>query len=288
MRCVLATLFVILLAGCGAADRDVRLHAADNPPALLSEWGVLLASKNRLQLNVGVTPYELNTPLFSDYARKLRTVWMPEGMSAQYDDSQEFDFPQGTIISKTFYYRKADDWSADNFRVDVGEAAATNVAATVDLDQYVLIETRLLVRYADGWRGYPYVWNAAQSDATLEIAGDVRAIELGGAGASQQIHYVVPDANQCSGCHTPNHSTAELRPLGPKAWQLNRSYAWWGDSASQIAHWESSGLLRGAPEMAVAEIETLAQRSRAYLDAELRPLPQPEGSRRYLCTAFEC
>ena len=256
----------------------VNLHAANNPPALLSEWGVLLANKNQLQLNVGVTPYELNTPLFSDYALKLRTVWMPEGMSAQYSDSQEFDFPDGTIISKTFYYRKADDWSADNFRVDVGEAVVTNVAATVDLDQYVLIETRLLVRYADGWRGYPYVWNAEQSDATLEIAGDVRAIEFDSAGESRQINYVVPDANQCSGCHTPDHSAAELRPLGPKAWQLNRSYAWWGDSASQIAHWASSGLLQAAPEMAVAEITTLEQRSRAYLDANCAHCHNPQGA----------
>jgi uncharacterized repeat protein (TIGR03806 family) len=278
MRYLVSITFVTLLAGCGAVDRGVSLHAADSPPALLSEWGVLLASKKRLQLNDGVTPYELNTPLFSDYALKLRTVWMPEGKRAQYDDGQEFDFPHGTIISKTFYYRKAGDWSVDNFRVDVGEAAPARADAAVDLDQYVLIETRLLVRYADGWRGYPYVWNAAQSDATLEIAGDVRAIELAGATASQHINYVVPDANQCSGCHTPNHSAAELRPIGPKAWQLNRGYAWWGDSTSQIEHWLSSGLLHAAPAMAEAEFTTLEQRSRAYLDVNCAHCHNPQGA----------
>ena len=278
MRQVLALILVLFLAGCGAADRAVSLHAADKPPALLSDWGVLLASKERLELNDGVTPYELNMPLFSDYALKLRTVWVPAGMSAQYDENQEFDFPLGTIISKTFYYRKASDWSADNYRVDVIQAAAINAGATLDLEKHVLIETRLLVRYADGWRGYPYVWNAAQTDATLEIAGDVRAIELAGANASQHINYVVPDANQCSGCHTPNHSAGELRPLGPRAWQLNRSYTWWGDSASQIAHWTTSGLLHGAPEMAVAEITTLEQRARAYLDANCAHCHNPQGA----------
>lgn len=49
-------------------------------------------------------PYDLNTPLFSDYAHKLRTVWMPAGAPANYTTDANFDFPVGTIISKTFYY----------------------------------------------------------------------------------------------------------------------------------------------------------------------------------------
>ena len=252
-----AFVLMFCLTGCGSENRAVSLHPADQPPVLLSDWGVLLASNSHLKLNGGVTPYELNTPLFSDYALKLRTIWMPVGMSAQYDATQEFDFPVGTIISKTFHYRKASDWSVDNFRVEV--TAATNLQSfdgALDLDEHFLMETRLLVRYADGWRGYPYVWNAAQTDATLEIAGDVRAIELSGASTQQQINYIVPDANQCSGCHTPNHSAGDLRPLGPKAWQLNRSYTWWGDSDSQIGHWARSGLLHGAPDLPAAEIET--------------------------------
>lgn len=268
-----------MLVGCGTAERTVSLHAADQPPALLSDWGLLYASDQQLELNDGVTPYDLNTPLFSDYALKLRTVWLPEGTSAQYDATQEFNFPVGTIISKTFHYRKASDWSSDNFRVTVMEQGfSASSDGTLDLDQYVLVETRLLVRYADGWRGFPYVWNTQQTDATLKIAGDVRAIELGGAGTLQHINYVVPDSNQCSGCHTPNHSVAELRPLGPKAWQLNRSYAYWGGNESQIAHWTNGGLLQGAPDLPAAEIETLQQRSRAYLDVNCAHCHNPQGA----------
>ena len=274
-----AFVLMFYLSGCGSEDRAVSLHAADQPPALLSGWGVLLASDNHLKLNDGVTPYDLNTPLFSDYALKLRTIWMPAGLSAQYDATQEFDFPVGTIISKTFYYRKASDWSADNFRVEVTAPADLQSSdGALKLDEYVLMETRLLVRYTDGWRGYPYVWNAAQTDATLEIAGDVRAIELSGVSTQQHINYVVPDANQCSGCHTPNHSAGDLRPLGPKAWQLNRSFSWWGDSDSQIAHWTRKGLLQGAPDMPAAEIASLQQRSRAYLDANCGHCHNPTGA----------
>lgn len=261
-------LALFCLVACGSDERTITVHSADSPPAMLSAWGILLARGDHLSLNKGVTPYELNTPLFSDYALKLRTIWMPQGSSAQYDATQEFDFPVGTIISKTFHYRKASNWSADNFQVEITQQVALGSDdQALDLNEYVLMETRLLVRYEDGWRGFPYVWNAAQTDATLEIAGDIHAIDLHGTGETQRINYVVPDANQCGACHTPDHSAGELRPLGPKAWQLNRGFSWWGDDDNQIAHWARSGLLHGAPEMPVASSETLQQKSRAYLDA---------------------
>ncbi|MGI9222635.1 MAG: SO2930 family diheme c-type cytochrome, partial [Woeseiaceae bacterium] len=192
------------------------MFPADEPPALLSEWAVFATSGDQLALNDGVIPYELKTPLFSDYALKLRTVWMPDGTSTTYDAAQEFEFPVGTIISKTFHYRKGSDWAADNLQVVVSSQAADNpVPPPLSLDEYALIETRLLVRYADGWVGFPYVWNAAQTDAILEIAGDVRQVQLLRRAETQTINYVVPDVNQCAGCHTPDHSAGDLRPLGP-------------------------------------------------------------------------
>ncbi len=279
MRYIATIAVLFCTTACGPADHSVSLHAADQPPPLLSEWGVVRAKDQRLELNDRVIPYDLNAPLFSDYALKLRTIWIPEGTSARFDPAQEFDFPVGTIISKTFHYRKASDWSTADFRVDISEQTPPPSAAGVlDLGEHVLLETRLLVRYTDGWRGYPYVWNAAQTDATLEIAGDVRSIELGGTGTLQQINYIVPDANQCRGCHTPDHSAAELRPLGPKAWQLNRSYAWWGDSDSQISHWTKSGILQGAPALPATEIETLEQSARAYLDANCAHCHNRQGA----------
>jgi len=99
--------------GCDHPAGDVVVHPAHRPPALLSEWGVVLAEKHRLTLNAAATPYELNMPLFSDYAHKLRAIWMPAGSHAQYHASREFAFPVGTVISKTFYYQKAAGWSSD-------------------------------------------------------------------------------------------------------------------------------------------------------------------------------
>ena len=53
-------------------------------------------------------PYDLVTPLFSDYAHKLRTVWMPAGQSAKYSADQAFEFPVGTILTKTSTTRAAE------------------------------------------------------------------------------------------------------------------------------------------------------------------------------------
>jgi len=50
-------------------------------PERLSEWRLLEQRDGKLVPNEGVTPYDLNSPLFSDYAHKLRTIVLPEGTS---------------------------------------------------------------------------------------------------------------------------------------------------------------------------------------------------------------
>jgi uncharacterized repeat protein (TIGR03806 family) len=267
------------MLGCAQPGQDVVVHPASQPPPLLSEWGVVFVRGHRLELNARVIPYELNAPLFSDYALKLRALWLPPGSRAQYNANREFDFPVGTVISKTFYYEKTSDWTPDRHAVVMTDRQyELPPAGPLPTEQYLLLETRLLVRYTDGWHAYPYVWNAAQDDATLEIAGDVHALELVGATDRQSIHYIVPDANQCAGCHTPDHSAAEMRPLGPKAWQLNRPYAWWGDAVNQLQHWTETGLLQGGPAELPAVPVTAEWRVRAYLDANCAHCHNPIGA----------
>ena len=103
----------------------MQLHLDDAYPQKLSQWALFTG---KLQPNQGVLVYQVNTPLFSDYADKFRTVWMPHGEAARYDANGVFEFPVGTIFSKTFSF---------------GDR---------------LIETRLLVRMSNGWVGLPYVW----------------------------------------------------------------------------------------------------------------------------------
>lgn len=276
MRFIAVPLLLLVTAACGPTQRSVQLFAADQPPALLSDWGVLIRQGDQLTLNDDVIPYELKTPLFSDYALKLRTVWMPADSAARYDPQTEFDFPVGTIISKTFHYQKANDWQEGNYRVLISDQAG--VQSPLNLADNVLVETRLLVRHEDGWYGYPYVWNAAQTDATLEIAGDVRRITLRRGDTEEQLNYVVPDVNQCSGCHTPDHSAGEMRPLGPKSWQLDHSYAWWGNDSTQIENWREHDLLLEAPAMIKPAPTTLGHQAREYLDANCAHCHNPAGA----------
>ena len=102
-RIVAFGLAAALLAACTRAPDHVVFHAKDNPERL-SDWGLFKLGDGRLKATDRVVVYELNSPLFSDYAQKLRTVWLPEGAKATYDATEAFDFPVGTVISKTFYY----------------------------------------------------------------------------------------------------------------------------------------------------------------------------------------
>ena len=267
-----------LLAAVGAACSEppaVVVHPADAPPDRLSAWGVVLADGRALTLNAGVMPYGLNTPLFSDYALKLRSVWLPAGATARYREDRELEFPVGTILSKTFHYERAGQRDGAGFHVvRADRESLLEDDGHLDLDRHVLIETRLLVRYDDGWRALPYVWNEAQDEAFLELAGEVRNVRLHDGSGEESFVYVVPDVNQCGGCHKPDHTAADIRPLGPRAWQLNRDFPYPGGDRNQLQNWSDSGMLDGVPESLPAGVRwtapgeaSIEQRARAYLDA---------------------
>lgn len=267
---------VLLSSSCELRPPEVALHPADAPPARLNDWHLLHADGERLQLNEGVLPYALNTPLFSDYALKLRTVWMPDGEAAQYRDEREFEFPAGTILSKTFHYRRG----AGGLVKTDGEAVIGS-DGVLELASLRLIETRLLVRYADGWRALPYVWNDEQTEAYLALAGDQLELVLD----DEPLTYIVPDMNQCGACHTPDHTGKELRPLGLKAHQLNRESAYADRSGNQLDEWAASGRLTGlaaepprSARWSNRDAESLDALAKVYLDVNCGHCHNPRGA----------
>ncbi|MEL7296763.1 MAG: SO2930 family diheme c-type cytochrome [Pseudomonadota bacterium] len=260
------------LLSCGrAGPAQPVFHTLENP-ARLSAWQLFRFNGKTLTLNNRVVPYDLNSALFSDYAHKLRTVWLPEGSAAAYDEAETFAFPVGTVISKTFYYPTSDP--SGKRVLQQNDATADRLLAGFDLSSVKLIETRLLVRREHGWDALPYVWNADQTEAMLKRAGDLKRLDLVSEEGTQSFPYVVPNANQCAGCHATNATTRELRPIGPKARHLNRSFAYATGVANQLQYWQQFGLLENVP--ASVELprnavwndasEPLDQRARAYLD----------------------
>jgi uncharacterized repeat protein (TIGR03806 family) len=270
-----AAALVSLLAACTPASPPVHSFA-DGRPQRLSEWHLLLRQGGQLTLNERVIPYDLNTPLFTDYAHKLRTVWLPPGTAARYSPTQTFDFPVGTIITKTFYYpRAAAAAGAAPVVVRTYDQSRDFSGAGLNLDNVRLIETRLLVRRAEGWVALPYVWNARQTDAELARTGDELPLELVAAdGEREAFIYVVPNENQCAGCHVTNLKTRSIAPIGPKARHVNRDYTYPSGAENQLAYLTRIGYLSGAPDAAHAPrnanwldtAQPLDVRARAYLD----------------------
>lgn len=271
-------LFALLsLAACQRGMPPVAFHA-DGYPAKLSDWHVVEARDGVLQLNEGVVPYELNTPLFTDYAHKLRTIWMPKSVSAKYSPTDTFDFPEGTIISKTFFYPLPKGAARNASDVARTYDTSRDFAAPgqgLDLAHVHLIETRLLVRRKEGWVAMPYVWNADQTEATLARTGDVQALTLvSDNGQRENFNYVVPDQSQCASCHARDWTTRTIQPIGPKARHLNRDYRYAEGDENQLTHLMRVGYLTGAPAPADAPRNanwmdphaSLDARARAYLD----------------------
>jgi uncharacterized repeat protein (TIGR03806 family) len=269
----IASLFAALaLAACSHPADPVHFFA-EGRPQRLSDWHVLAVAGGRLALNDRVVPYDLNTPLFSDYAHKLRTVWMPPGTAARYTGTETFDFPVGTILSKTFYYPRGS--GAGSAVLRTYDQSRDFAGAALDLKNVRLIETRILVRRERGWEALPYVWNAEQTDAVLARTGDEVALELVSSGEpNEPFTYVVPNENQCAGCHVTNLKTKILAPLGPKARHLNRDYAYTGGPQNQLTHWRDVGYLTALPPAGELPrsanwrdaTQPIDARARAYLD----------------------
>ena len=289
LRFALPVIAYFLLTSCAPGRQPVTLFPANDPPARLSEWQLFAVKNNRFTLNDQVIPYDLNTPLFSDYALKLRSVWMPDGTSAGYREDRELQFPIGTILSKTFHYERAAGADDNVFR-KADREANLEADGSLSLLRHQLIETRLLVHYADGWRALPYVWDESQNDAYLEVAGSQLDLSFDfAAGNAEKFTYIVPDMNQCAGCHTPAHSTKQIQPLGPKVHQLNREFSYVEGARNQLEYWSATGRLSGLDDHETASLPVSARWSdrdrtptadlaRAYLDVNCAHCHNPDGA----------
>ncbi|MCL7713930.1 SO2930 family diheme c-type cytochrome [Stenotrophomonas mori] len=275
---------VLLLAACGGrqAPQPVRFFA-EGMPERLSDWNVVYLAEGRLRLNARVEPYDLDTALFTDYSHKLRTVWMPEDEAARYQPDGTLDFPVGTILSKTFYYPRGPGGTVQRSDDDGPDADGG-----LTLARTRLVETRLLVHRAAGWVALPYVWNAEQTEARLARTGDLVAMTLSRAdGGQQALEYMVPDENQCAGCHSTDLTSRKVFPIGPKARHLNHVFAHADGAANQLRHWQEIGYLTGVPQGELPRnadwkdpAEPLDARARAYLDINCGHCHSEKGAAR--------
>jgi uncharacterized repeat protein (TIGR03806 family) len=280
-------LVAVALAGCGDGARDAGCGGGDGEGPFvpregdvcerLSTYGMLsLDGEGRVVPRPGVLPFAPITELFSNYAIKTRTVYVPPGASIQYGEGGALDFPTGTVLTKTFAF-------ADDLRTP---DAALRV-----------IETRVLLRREDGWAAFPYVWDEDHHEAILRPEGgwfDVEWTHLDGSRRSAR--YEVPNRSQCAQCHgqwSDASGSRELLTLGATALHLDAEldygrYLPGEPPRNQLERWHQAGFLTGAapeppalPALPPADDPAAASlhlRARAYLHVNCAHCHNRRGS----------
>ena len=226
---------------------------------ILSELQLFQGNLSGLQFNTGVHEYGLSTPLFSDYARNLRAVSIPNGEKMAYDGAGLLLFPNNTIFSKTLYYLN------DERNPALGRK---------------IVETQILIKKDGLWKVGNYLWNEEQTEAFLDDGAHTVQIDwIDALGNDRTVNYKVSSQSICFQCHNNNGSTG---PIGPKSRALNFVH----NGKNQIQYFKDNGLLTGAPDVSLIEVlpdwaDTsllLGDRARAYLDMNCAHCHQPGGS----------
>ncbi len=180
----------------------------DRPPfpRLLSETG-LFSSVEDLAPAAGLIPYSVNAPLWSDGAAKERFIALPGESKIEYLTDDRWNFPEGSVLVKTFLLEMERGNSASRRR----------------------LETRLLTLQSgpegrQQWAGYTYLWNDEQTDAELLGKDPLRktyTIRDAGAppGTREQTWYY-PSRTDCMICHNEKAGFV----LGLNTPQMNREH----------------------------------------------------------------
>lgn len=221
----------------------VNFNLDEIPYATLAEYNFFEGEIKNLDPVFGVLPYDLISPLFSDYAHKKRFVWMPDGVSANYEnDYSVLNFPTGTILIKSFYFD------------DILPASETKI-----------YETRLMIRKEDGWIFANYKWNDEQTEANYDLTGGFRPFDFLVDNEVKSVNYRIPSASECLTCHKSDNDIA--LPIGPKPQNLNKNYSYQEGEQNQLQKWIEMGYLSNNIP---SEIETVVEWDDPTQDLELR------------------
>ncbi|MGZ8921604.1 MAG: PQQ-dependent sugar dehydrogenase, partial [Limisphaerales bacterium] len=126
---------------------NTSAHSPADFPRKLSDTG-LFSSVRDLNPAPGVYPFQVNAPMWNDFAEADRWVALPGDSSIETKEAL-WRFPSNAVLARTI-----------SLEMERGNRAST-----------ARIETQLLHHTGDGWGAYSYRWNADQSDADLVPAG---------------------------------------------------------------------------------------------------------------------
>jgi len=260
--------FLFLITSCSKNDDDrvseytsIISQETINFEEKLSQHKIFKGNPSELIPNDKFEVLELNSKLFTDYSYKQRLVNIPDGKTIEKTNNGELIFPDGTILTKTFFYPYDErDWSKGK----------------------KIIETRLEVKEKNTWNIATYVWNDEQTDAFLNMDGKKVSVNwINSDGNNQKIKYEVPSSNQCVLCHQSN---SEVGPIGPTLKNLNLLVKRDGLNINQLSHLQSTGFLTDFSVENIGSItnyedpnNTLDERFKSYLFINCAHCHNPKG-----------
>jgi hypothetical protein len=182
-----ASLAACIGSGCSTSTSETAAAACVGPPGLYEDDRCSVIARD-------LRPYTPNYTLWADGAEKQRLVRLPEGAIVDGTDPDNWIFPIGTTLYKTF---------------SLGG---------------VRLETRVLRKIGagtgvDAWSMKAYAWNAAQN-AVKDVTSDDGCPEC--AALRNDVlgtDHDIPDGNACRQCHRGSIDTVN----GFGAMQLNHA-----------------------------------------------------------------
>jgi uncharacterized repeat protein (TIGR03806 family) len=232
----------------GQNETLVVFNPTEVPYQNLSDYNFFQGDISNLTPQDDVLPYDLQSPLFSDYAKKKRFIWMPSGVSANYtSDTSLLNFPNGTVLIKNFSY--------------------SNVQPSISTK---IIETRIMYKLNNTWKFAEYVWNEAQTNATLDMDGSFTDITwVNDANETQSVNYRIPSEGECFTCHKKNDQPI---PIGLKPQNINKTYSYSDGDMNQLEKLQFQGYLESYPSTIQTVVKwddtsaDITERVRAYID----------------------
>ncbi|WP_114492669.1 fibronectin type III domain-containing protein [Candidatus Ulvibacter alkanivorans] len=229
----------------------------------LSQMEIFTGALSDLTPANGVQLYELNSTLFTDYTTKQRLIKLPEGTALQYNGNDLLpDFPDETLIAKTFYY------NLDDTNPSLGKQ---------------IIETRVFLKIEGSWQAGNYIWNDTQTEATYTEAGNEIPISyIDSNGDTQEVDYLIPSKQDCFTCHNNNGQTF---PIGMKLRSMNFTPSYTGQN--QLEFFIANGLLEGLGDPSSVSVLPdwtddvnfdIFERGRAYIDINCAHCHRPGSS----------
>jgi glucose/arabinose dehydrogenase len=230
-------------------------------PPTLADTGVF-ADVTTLAPNPGVIAYDVNVPSWCDGAVTRRWFSVPDtNQTIGFSASGSWVFPAGTV------------WIQ---HLDL----QTNSSPPMSMR----VETRVLVRNANGVYGATYRWGGSTSNATLVPEGgmdEMFVVRDDGGPRLQVWHY--PSWSECAACHNELAGYA----VGFNTAQLNRNYNYAGTVTNQIKALSDAGYFNAGvsgihtlPGLAWATNAAVSReyRVRSFLAANCAQCHQPGGA----------